>query len=216
MAQQIALHEPQRKSLWKQIVQAKIGHQASILQQHGGDPAVLARLHSYQQRVKSGDPDNMEAQAARLYWPSLMGEAFRRDQEAFGINAALNYGYAVLRAATARAVVATGLTPALGLHHCNAGDAFALADDVMEPWRPLVDDVVCSLRNNYGEKFPSVLSSADKKQLVAVLLRDCYGQNTVSPLVTVLQTVARSLVQCLGDRDAPFVIPTVLPPDVMP
>jgi CRISPR-associated protein Cas1 len=133
---QIETSEPVRKRIWQALVAAKIRQQGLMLEHFTGETSGLIPMSK---RVKSGDPDNLEAQAARLYWPRLFGKAFRRDREAEGINAALNYGYAVVRAATARAVVASGLIPSLGVFHKNRSNPFCLADDLFEPYRPFVD-----------------------------------------------------------------------------
>ena len=123
---QIASNQPVRKRLWASIVRAKLLNQAAVLSAAGVPAAGLQRLA---RSVKSGDSQNFEAQGARQYWPLLMGPGFRRDQHAEGINALLNYGYTVLRAATARAVVAAGLHPSLGLHHSHDNNAMRLVDD---------------------------------------------------------------------------------------
>jgi CRISPR-associated protein Cas1 len=126
-----------RDRLWAQLVRAKINAQAALL---GNEDA--KRLHDLATRVEPGDPANIEAQAARLYWPALFGAGFRRSDDANQMNVLLNYGYAVLRAVVARAICATGLHPALGLHHHGRLNPFALADDLMEPARPIVVDTV--------------------------------------------------------------------------
>lgn len=131
---------PLTKQLWHRIVQAKIAMQGSLLEARGAEAAPGFALVA--RRVRSGDPDNVEAQAARRYWPALMGKDFRRDRGRDGANALLNYGYTVMRATVARAVVAAGLHPTIGIQHANRGDAFALADDLVEPFRPLVDALV--------------------------------------------------------------------------
>jgi CRISPR-associated protein Cas1 len=147
-ARQAAVSLPTRKRAWQQIVQAKLRAQARLLEETTGADQGLRQMAA---RVRSGDPDNLEAQAARIYWQALFGkdasaEPFRRDPEGEGINAHLNYGYAVLRAIVARALCASGLHPSLGVHHHNRYDTFCLADDLMEPFRPLVDRVVARLR----------------------------------------------------------------------
>lgn len=142
MRAQAAAPKPLTKQIWRQIVAAKVTMQGHILQRHGAESGaftVLARS------VKSGDPENIEAQAARRYWKVLFGSAFTRDQKADGPNALLNYGYTVLRAVVSRAICAAGLHPTLGIFHANRANAFALADDLMEPYRPLVDDAVLGL-----------------------------------------------------------------------
>jgi CRISPR-associated protein Cas1 len=213
LQQQIALSEPRRKRLWQQVVQAKIGHQGLVLSRFASGEALATaeKLRKLAGRVKSGDPENSEAQAARAYWPALFGGEFRRDHTAIGRNSFLNYGYAVVRAATARALVGAGLTPALGLHHHQTGNAFALADDLMEPFRPMVDALVKEIESDHADGFPEGLSVADKRRLVAVLQWDCESAAGRSPLVNVLQTLAHSLVLCLRDHDAALQIPPPLP-----
>jgi CRISP-associated protein Cas1 len=133
---------PLAKQLWREIVVAKIRWQAAVLESRGVRADAFNVLV---RRVRSGDPDNVEAQAARRYWPLLMGEDFRRDRAAEGVNELLNYGYTILRSLLARSVVAAGLHPSIGIHHPNRGNAFALADDLIEPFRPLVDTMVVQL-----------------------------------------------------------------------
>ncbi len=149
-ARQAAVSLPTRKRAWQQIVQAKLHAQARLLEEVTGKDWGLGLMAG---KVRSGDPDNLEAQAARIYWQALFGEEgngvpgepFRRDPEGEGINLHLNYGYAVLRAIVARALCASGLHPSLGMHHHNRYDTFCLADDLMEPFRPLVDRVVARI-----------------------------------------------------------------------
>ena len=117
-------------------MRAKLQQQGAALEATGAPTAPLTMLA---RRVRSGDPDNLEAQGAQKYWRLLFGDDFRRDQQGAGLNGMLNYGYTVLRAATARAVVSAGLHPTLGIHHSNEGNAMRLVDDLMEPFRPMVD-----------------------------------------------------------------------------
>jgi CRISP-associated protein Cas1 len=159
-AAQVRLSLPARKRLWQQIVRAKIAAQARLLEEKTGKDWGLGMIAD---RVGSGDPQNLEAHAARIYWPKLLGENFRRSAEAEGVNSLLNYGYAVLRATVARAVCAAGLHPTFGLHHRNRYDAFCLADDLMEPFRPLVDRVAAKLAGKLGE---SVALDPDSKRLL--------------------------------------------------
>ncbi len=128
--------EPAKKQIWRALVSAKLVQQGAVLEHFVGEPFGLPEMA---RRVRSGDPDNLEAQGAQRYWPALFGKDFRRDRSAEGINAALNYGYAVVRAAAARAVVAAGLLPSLGVFHKNRSNPFCLADDLLEPYRPYVD-----------------------------------------------------------------------------
>lgn len=162
---QIAMTEPKRKRLWQSIVRAKIRAQGRTLRDLRGDDGGLIALAS---RVKSGDPANVEAHAARRYWPLIFKDPeFRRRAGADGANALLNYGYAVLRAAVARAVVSSGLHPALGLQHSNRENPFCLADDLMEPFRPLVDAIVAEIVGEFGTDAP--LTRDTKPRLLAVL-----------------------------------------------
>jgi CRISPR-associated protein Cas1 len=133
---QVAVGEPTRKQVWRALVSAKLAQQGHVLTHFTGTDTGLLALAK---RVRSGDPHNLEAQGAQRYWPRLFSNDFRRDREADGINALLNYGYAVLRAAIARAIVAAGLIPSLGVYHKNRSNPFCLADDLLEPYRPLVD-----------------------------------------------------------------------------
>ena len=131
--------------LWKDIIRAKIVNQGTNLKQLNRPHAEA--LFAMSQRVKLDDPDNLEAQAARRYWGALFGVDFRRDRGSAGINAMLNYGYAVLRALIVRNIMASGLLPVIGLHHCNQNNPMRLADDLIEPLRPLVDFQVYQLVN---------------------------------------------------------------------
>jgi CRISPR-associated protein Cas1 len=148
MAKQAAVSLPTRKRIWKQIVQAKIRAQARALVEIRGADLGLGALAD---RVRAGDPQNLEAQAAVRYWKMIFGRTdFRRRPDAPDENRFLNYGYTVLRAMVARAVCAAGLHPSLGLHHHNRYDAYQLADDLMEPFRPIVDRAVVRLSDELG------------------------------------------------------------------
>jgi CRISPR-associated protein Cas1 len=166
---------PTRKRLWQQIVRAKIQAQADVLTEFRNTDLGLLALIS---NVRSGDPANVEAQAARRYWTSLFScNTFRRDRDAQDQNRLLNYGYAVLRAIIARAICAAGLHPSLGLHHHNKYNAFCLADDLMEPYRPVVDRVVARFVEKHG--FESDFDrSARLEMLVSLTGRlDCAGES---------------------------------------
>jgi len=164
-AAQAAIALPVRKRIWKQIVVAKLLAQGRLLQELTGADHGLRSLAA---RVRSGDPQNLEAQGARAYWKRLFGEiSFRRHGED-GLNACLDYGYAVLRATTARALCGAGLQPTLGIHHHNRYNPFCLADDLMEPFRPLADRVVAGLLAERGAAL--ALDRASKEKLLAVFL----------------------------------------------
>lgn len=156
---------PMRKRLWQQIVRAKVQAQASLLVKLRGTDFGLGALVS---RVHSGDPSNVEARAARRYWPQVFADLdFRRHRENEDQNVLLNYGYAVLRAIVARAICAAGLHPSLGIHHHNRYNAFCLADDLMEPYRPVVDRAVAEYMTTHDE--PYKLEAAAKQNIIGEL-----------------------------------------------
>ncbi|WP_066794299.1 type II CRISPR-associated endonuclease Cas1 [Sphingomonas soli] len=181
--------KPLTKQLWQRIVKAKIAMQGALLDFHGAREAGAFALLG--RRVRSGDPENLEAQAARRYWPALMGPDFRRDRNAPGANALLNYGYAVMRATVARAVVAAGLHPTIGIFHANRGNAFALADDLVEPFRPLVDALVLSLIGQGVEK----LDPAIKRRFAQLIAFDLRIGEEMSPVSVAAQRLAQSLAR---------------------
>jgi CRISP-associated protein Cas1 len=189
MRAQWASGEPLRKQLWRHVVIAKINMQASLLASLGAPEADALSFLS--KRVRSGDPDNLEAQAARRYWPVLMGVDFRRDRDADGANALLNYGYAVMRATVARAVIGAGLHPSIGLHHKSGVNSFALADDLVEPFRPLVDAVV---RRMVGEGVDAVTPES-KKPLAHLIGADLRLDDALSPVSVAAQRLAGSLAK---------------------
>ncbi|WP_370155167.1 type II CRISPR-associated endonuclease Cas1 [Ferrovibrio sp.] len=186
---------PLMKRLWRDIVAAKIRAQAALLLSRGerGGEGIRAMA----QRVRSGDPENLEAQAARRYWPLLFGEDFRRDRAADGANAMLNYGYTVLRAATARAVVGAGLHPTIGIAHVGRGNAFALVDDLMEPFRPVVDHAVMGLLQD-GEQ---EVSRTVKERLAGVVATDMQLPDCVSPLHVALDRFTLSIARAFENAD---------------
>lgn len=192
---QIAASLPTHKRLWAAVVRAKLEQQASVLEAVGAPTAPLTALA---RKVKSGDPENIEAQGARRYWNLLFGETFRRDQSGDGLNALLNYGYTILRSATARAVVAAGLHPGIGLHHSNDFNAMRLVDDLMEPFRPVVDLKVWQLWRN-GER---QVTPESKRALVHTLYDDMQSNVGTTPVMVCMQKLATSVAQVyLGQRD---------------
>ena len=204
---QINASEPLRKRLWQQVVRAKINNQAVVLRRHVPSSKAIAELEMLRRRVKSGDPDNLEAQAARRYWPALMGEDFRRDRWAGGVNVLLNYGYTILRAATARATCGSGLHPALGLHHGSRMNAFALVDDLMEPFRPLVDSIARDISNRSTD-----LEVEQKRTLASVLQEDVVLKTGHTPVVNGLVRLAQSLVASLANKKAELAIAAIQEP----
>ena len=192
---QIAASKPTHKRLWAEVVKAKLTQQAAALEAAGAPTAPLSALVG---KVRSGDPDNLEAQGARRYWGLLFGDGFRRDQDGDGLNGLLNYGYTVLRAATARSVVAAGLHPTLSLFHRNEGNAMRLVDDVMEPFRPVIDLRVWQL-NKKGE---SRVTPDTKRALVRTLYDDMQTDLGATPVMTCIHRLCTSLAQVyLGDKE---------------
>jgi len=196
---QIAASQPTHKRLWAAVVRSKLEQQAAALEATGAPTAPLTALMG---KVKSGDPENIEAQGARRYWGLLFGDTFRRDQNAGGpqpgLNAMLNYGYTVLRATTARAIIAAGLHPGIGLHHSHDNNAMRLVDDVMEPFRPIIDLKVWHLKRN-GEQH---VTSESKRALVRTLYDDMQTDAGATPVMVCVQKLATSLAQVyLGERD---------------
>lgn len=189
--------KPLKKRLWAHLIKAKIRSQAQVLEWIG-EPA--ADLLEMAKRVKSGDSGNLEAQAARRYWPRLMGKDFTRDQASGGCNGALNYGYTIVRTAIARSVLAAGLHPSLSLQHQSRGDALRLADDMMEPFRPWVDlRVQKAVQSQEYADFE--LDDALKADLVGVLSMDMQSALGATPMQVCMDYMAQSLVQVfLGTR----------------
>jgi len=200
---QIAAPRPLLKRLWQQIVRTKILAQARNLP---ADSLARRRLTDLAQQVRSGDPANVEAQAARAYWQAMFGQTFRRNPDAEdGINALLNYGYAILRAAVARAIVAAGLFPALGIHHRNRSDAFALADDLVEPLRPMAD---AQVRDRLlQEPCPPRLDQHAKARLLELLSTTVRIEETTGPLMVALHRMCASLVECYQRQRKRLLIP---------
>jgi len=188
MEAQLEATRPLAKRLWAKVVSAKLRAQAAALEAAGQPGGALLRLA---RTVRSGDPGNAEAQGARRYWPLLMGEGFRRDPALPGANALLNYGYAVLRAGVARAVCAAGLHPSLGIFHRHPRNPLPLADDLMEPFRPLIDAEVCAMVSEGHAE----VDTAAKRRLAALLAEDLPTAAGTSPLATCLVRCAASLAE---------------------
>lgn len=195
---------PLLKQAWKQVVVAKIAMQAATLDAVGQPSAPLQMMA---RKVQSGDPTNVEAQAARHYWPRLMGPDFRRDTGQGDENALLNYGYTVLRAATSRAVVAAGLHPTIGLFHANRGNAFALADDLMEPFRPLVDLCVHRIVQDNGAQ----VDTTAKQALARLIATDLPLGEGITPVSVAVMKLATSLGQSFEAASLTLALPD--PPD---
>jgi CRISPR-associated protein Cas1 len=192
-AQQAQMGEPLRKRLWQQLIQAKIRAQGRTLRALRGEDAGLIPMAA---RVRSGDPDNLEAQASRRYWPLVFGDAkFRRGSEGPDQNNHLNYGYAILRGVVARAVCGAGLHPSFGLQHHNRYNPFCLADDVMEPFRPLVDRAVAKWIQQHDAKEP--LDREAKQFLLENVVRRFVVEGEERTLFDIVGRVAASLVRAV-------------------
>ena len=192
---QINASAPLKKQLWQQTIIEKITNQGILLQK------ITSKNNNFEflaSKVLSGDSSNMEGVAANLYWKSFFEHNFKRERFGDYPNNFLNYGYAILRAATARALSGSGLLNTLGIHHKSKYNAFALADDIMEPFRPIVDEKVAEIMQNYSEQ---ELNTAIKAELLQILTRTVYFKEEKSPLMVALQKTASSLQQCYtGER----------------
>ena len=199
---QINASLPLKKNIWKSIVESKINNQGKVLEICGlFENAPL--VYKIGKMVRSGDPENREAYAARIYWKSLFGKEFIRDKNGEGINGLLNYGYAVVRAAMARAICGAGLLPALGIHHNNEQNAFCLADDLFEPFRPLVDFQVHSL----SEDGIQDVTIEAKKKLARILWIKVRTNEVFSPLYQSFNYYADSFVASLRSKKPVIQIP---------
>lgn len=185
---QMAASEPAKKQAWKQIIEAKIKNQAAVLWGWGANGDLLK---PYYMNVKSGDIDNREGLAARIYWAQLFDLSFRRERSGCPPNSLLNYGYTILRAATARALLGSGLLPNIGIFHKSRYNAFPLADDVMEPYRPYVDEIV---RGLYA-KGVMELNKDSKYELFRLLSCDVHIGKVVRPLQIALTITTASLAR---------------------
>ena len=196
--QQIALKETTKNQIWKQVVQAKINSQAWALDIIGQTDGANV-LRDYSKRVKSGDTSNLEGTTSARYWRYIMGDDFRRDQTAMGTNSLLNYGYAIIRSTVARAVCATGLHPTIGIHHKNRTNAMCLVDDLMEPFRPLVDITVHHLL----ERGFDTVTPVTKGVLSNLTALDMPSDKGVAPLFKVASTYTKQLLPIMaGDAKA--------------
>lgn len=199
---QIRASLPFKKRIWQQIVIRKIQNQAQTLVLCGKkDDAILVRKIS--KLVESGDPKNREAYAAKMYWKALFGETFIRDKDGDGINALLNYGYAIIRSCMARFICSAGLLPALGVHHENYTNQFCLVDDFFEIYRPIVDCIVYKL---VLEEKPELTPSV-KKALAQTLKVMVHTREGVSQVCTSMHYMACSYVNALETKKASIELP---------
>ena len=195
---------PLRKQLWQQTVQAKITNQAALLQQRGIE---VKNMQKWIGEVRSGDVDNMEARAAVYYWNTIFPQipAFRRNRDGIPPNNLLNYGYAILRAIVARALVGSGMLPTWGIHHHNRYNAYCLADDVMEPYRPYVDSMICTMLDE-KEKITE-LSTGVKARLLSIPVTEVNIGGQRSPLMVAVGQTTASLYKCFSGELRKIIYP---------
>ncbi len=198
---QIQATEPLKKQLWQQTIKYKISNQAHLLEIMGKNQHPL---YHYASKVLSGDSDNREGVAAAYYWKNLFDFNFTRERTGDFPNLFLNYGYIVLRAAVARAITGCGLLPTLGIHHHNRYNAFCLADDIMEPYRPLVDAKIIDILQKYEEQ---ELTTDIKAALLQILTQTVYFEDRESPLMIALTLTANSLQQCYAGKSRKLLYP---------
>lgn len=209
---QIGASLPLKKQLWQQTIRQKIENQAAVLEQL--TPTETGCMHKWAADVKSGDAENHEARAAAYYWRNLFAgvpglELFIRGREEAPPNNLLNYGYAILRATVARALVSTGLLPTLGIHHHNRYNAYCLADDIMEPYRPYVDKLVFGLVGQFGVQGVRSLTRELKSYLLTIPTMDVTLNGKRSPLMVAVSQTTASLQRCFAGESRKIVYPVV-------
>lgn len=204
---QISASLPLKKQLWQQTISQKIINQAAIL--HTTRNTEIQCMLKWAQNVKSGDPDNLEGRAAAYYWPRLMNHQpnWTRSREGDWPNPILNYGYAILRAIVARSLVASGMLPTLGIHHHNRYNAYCLADDIMEPYRPYIDQLVIKLIHNYPST--TEITIGLKKQLLAIPILDVIINGKRSPLMVAVSQTTASLYKCFNGEIRKISYPSI-------
>ena len=203
LKQQIGVSKPLQKNLWAQTVVSKISNQAALLAERGIENARLLYLAK---TVQSADSTNNEAVAAAYYWQRVFGlDSFNRDPAGIPPNNLLNYGYAILRALTAKALVSSGLLPALGIWHSNRYNAFCLADDIMEPYRPYVDMIVCRLVDNSSDL--TELTTEIKSQLLQVSALNVALEDKTGPLMVAISRTTNSLFDCFAGKSRKILFP---------
>lgn len=198
---------PLQKQLWQQTVQCKIHNQAAVLKQTRD--AVVKNMLAWETEVKSGDSENLEGRAAAYYWKNMFPavEGFTRDRDGVSPNNLLNYGYAILRAVVARSLVGSGLLPTLGIHHHNKYNAYCLADDIMEPYRPYVDKLVVDIVGKFG--YPEELTTDLKRELLVIPTLDVVISGQRSPLMVAVAQTTASLYKCFSGEIRKIAYPVI-------
>lgn len=204
---QIESSLPLKKQLWQQTIQAKIYNQAKVLKLIKGIDA--RNMFAWINNVKSGDSENLEGRAAAYYWKTLFSniDNFTRERDGVFPNSLLNYGYAILRAVVARALVISGLLPTLGIHHHNRYNAYCLADDIMEPYRPYVDILVCELMSENSSI--QIVDAEVKKKLLAIPTTEVIINGKRSPLMVAVSQTTASLYRCFSGEQRKLVYPEI-------
>lgn len=204
---QIDASLPLKKQLWQQTIQSKILNQSRVLLRQRG--LECGNMEAWAKQVKSGDGDNLEARAAAFYWQNLFGsiKGFNRDREGIPPNNLLNYGYAILRAVVARSLVGSGLLPTLGIHHHNRYNAYCLADDIMEPYRPYVDKLVADIVDSGSDI--SKLTTEIKSKLLSIPVLDVVINGRRSPLMIGVGMTTASLYKCYSGEIRKIAYPTM-------
>ena len=204
---QIEASLPLKKQLWQQTIQAKILNQSTVLYRQRG--MECGNMEAWTKQVKSGDSDNLEGRAAAFYWQNLFGhiKGFRRDREGVPPNNLLNYGYAILRAVVARSLVGSGLLPTLGIHHHNRYNAYCLADDIMEPYRPYVDKLVAEIVDSGADI--TNLTKEIKGQLLSIPVLDVVINGRRSPLMIGVGMTTASLYKCYSGEIRKIAYPSM-------
>lgn len=204
---QIKATQPLRKQLWQQTVKSKILNQSVVLGKHGCDD--FDKIRAMASQIKSGDIGNVEARAAVCYWKNLFGQikGFTRDRYGLPPNNLLNYGYAILRAVVARSLVGCGLLPTLGIHHHNRYNAYCLADDIMEPYRPYIDDLVFEIVSEYSDF--AVLTTELKSRLLSIPVMDVVVEGRRKPLMLGVGVTTASLYKCFSGEQRKIAYPVL-------
>ena len=190
---QLAASEPLKKQLWRQTVREKILNQAKLLEHVGVE---VENMKYWAKQVRSADPDNYEGRAAAYFWKKLFDDNFKRGRLEEAPNNLLNYGYAILRAIVARSLVSSGLHTAMGIHHRNKYNPYCLADDIMEPYRPFVDQLVLEIIENFDGESLEELSPLIKKELLTIATVDVIIDGNRSPLMLGMSRTTSSLMDC--------------------
>ena len=203
--QQLDASLPLKKQLWQQTVRQKILNQYAMLSQY--TEAITGCMKKWATDVRSGDPDNLEARAAAYYWKNIFPQYpdFVRDREGEPPNNLLNYGYAILRAVVARSLVGSGMLPTLGIHHHNRYNAYCLADDIMEPYRPYVDEVVLNILKSSSDCLE--LTKEVKKELLMIPVLDVFIEGQRRPLMVATQQTTASLYKCFSGESRKISFP---------